>query len=147
MEIDHDRLEGAVPEVGGDLAHRSATLQHVGGVAVAQGVDTELLMSARQTALRLGDFDGGPDTGLGHGVIGAVKRLAQGDARTLPSASGAGEKPLGIAMGLPESPEPVEQLRSDGHLALLATLAVDHPDDEAFAIDVLGLEVERLAHA
>jgi hypothetical protein len=43
VQVAHDLLEGAVAEVGGDLAHGGPALEHVGREAVAQRTDTLLI--------------------------------------------------------------------------------------------------------
>lgn len=78
------------------------------GIAVPQGVDANLFMSSGKPAFELGDVDGGPNGGVGHGIRASVHGLAQGYARAFPATSGAGKKPVGIAVALPEVPQPVE---------------------------------------
>jgi hypothetical protein len=47
----------------------------------------------------------------------------------------------------PEAAQAVEELGADGDFAGLATLGVGDAQDEAFAVDVLGADVEGLAQA
>lgn len=65
----------------------------------------------------------------------------------LPATTDAGEQPLRIAMSLPESAKTLEQLRCDRHLTGLVTLAMRNANDEALAIDMFRLDLQRLAEA
>ena len=96
-------FERAVAEVGGDLAHRCAAFEHVGGVAVAQGVDAELFVVFDRARTRLWrpSWRSRPRLWSWGGCCG--QGFAQGDAGTLPAATGAGEEPVGVAMRLPEA--------------------------------------------
>jgi hypothetical protein len=49
-------------------------------------------------------------------------------------------------MGGPEAAQADEQFGRDGHFALFAALALEDADDETLAVDVLGFDVEGLAH-
>ena len=147
VQINHGRLEGGVTQVGGDLPHAGACLQHVRGIAVAQGVDANLLMVLHEAAFVFGDLDGGPDAGFGHGLAAVVEGLAETDAGAFPTASRGWKEPVGIAVPTPKHPESGEQLRRDGNLAGLAAFGVADTQNEAFAVDVSGADVQRLAHA
>lgn len=81
VEITHNFLEGAVPEIGGDLADGGSTFKHVGAITVAQGVRSKAVVFFGQTTLGLGDLHGSPCGGLIHGLGAAVNGLAQGNAR------------------------------------------------------------------
>ena len=107
MQVDHDGFERTVAEVGGNLAHRGSTFEHVGGEAVTQGVDAKLEVGAIQPALGFGDLQGSPDRDLGHVVRAAGKGPTQGEPGTFPSATGAREEPLLIAMRQPETAQPI----------------------------------------
>jgi hypothetical protein len=50
-------------------------------------------------------------------------------------------------MPTPKHSKPGEQLRRDGNLAGLAAFGVADTQDEAFAVDIFGADVQRLAHA
>lgn len=76
MEVTHDFLEGAVSEIGGDLPDGRPALKHVGAITVAQGVRSKASVLFGQTALGLGNLDGGPYGGFVHGLGTAVHGLA-----------------------------------------------------------------------
>lgn len=143
MEIDQNRFEGAVPEVGRDLAHRGPAFEHVRGIAVAQGMDAEDLVLFIEPALDLRELQCGPDSGLAHGLGMAAERLPERIALLVPAASDAGKKPLLIAVGLPIKAQTSIELRRDRNLPGLPSLSVDDPDDEAFPVDVFGFDPER----
>lgn len=134
-------------EVGGDLPHAGARLEHVGGVAVAQGVDADLVMVLHEAALVFGALDGDPDAGLGHGLFAVAEGLLEGDAGAFPAAPGGGEEPVAVAVPFPEDAEAPDERGAEGHLAGLAALGVEHAQDLALAVDVLGADVQGLAHA
>jgi hypothetical protein len=145
VEIDEGGLEGGVAEVGGDLAQTGAGVEHVGGVAVAQGVGADLVVLFGQAAFGAGEVHGGPGTGVGHGSAAVVEGLLQADAGAFPAATGRGEEPVGIPMPGPEAAKADEQFGADGHLAGLAALGVGDAQDETRAVDVFGADVEGLA--
>lgn len=134
-------------EVGGDLAQAGAGVEHVGGVAVTQGVGAELVVLLGETALGAGEVHGGPGAGVGHGPAAVVEGLLQGGAGAFPSAAGGWEEPVGIAVPGPEDPQAREQLGADGNFAGLAALGVGDAQDEARAVDVFRADVEGLAQA
>ena len=133
-------------EVGGDLPHAGARLQHVRGVAVAQGVDADLVMVLHEAALVFGALDGDPDAGLGHGFLAVAEGLPDGYAGAFPAAPGGGEEPVAVAVPFPEDAQPVDERGAEGHFAGLASLGVEDAQDVSLAVDVLGADVERLAH-
>lgn len=145
MEIDHDRFERAVAEVGGDLADRSTAFEHVGGVAVTQRVNAEDLVFFVETAFDLGEIERRPDTRLAHRFGMRSESLFQRVSLLLPSAPHAGEEPLRVAVSAPERAEALVQLRRDRHLASLAALAFGNADDKALTVDVFGFDVNGLA--
>lgn len=147
MEIDEGGLEGAVAEVGGDLPQAGAGVEHVGGVAVAQGVGAEFIVLFGQSAFGTSNVHGGPDAGVGHGVAAVVEGLFEGDAGAFPSTSGGGEEPVGIAVPGPEAAEADEEFGADRDFAGLAALGVGDAQDEALAVDVLGADVEGFVQA
>ena len=147
VEVDEGGLEGAVAEVGGDLPQAGACVQHVGGVAVAQGVGADLVVLFRETAFGADEVHGGPRAGVGHGTATVVEGLLQGDAGAFPAASGRGEEPVGIAVPGPEAAQADEELGADRDFAGLAALGVVDAQDEACAVDVLGADVEGFAQA
>lgn len=147
MEIDEGGLEGGVTEVGGDLAQAGAGVEHVGGVAVAQGVGAEFVVLFGEAAFGANEVHGGPHAGGGHGLAAVVEGLLQGDARAVPTASGGGEEPVGIAVPRPEAAQAGEQLGADGDFAGLAAFGVGDAQDEACAVDVFRADVEGLAQA
>jgi hypothetical protein len=147
VEVDEGGLEGGVAEVGGDLPQAGASVEHVGGVAVAQGVGAEFIVLFGQSAFGTGDVHGGPDAGVGHGVAAVVEGLSEGDAGAFPSTSGGGKEPVGIAMPGPEAAEADEEFGADGDFARLAALGVGDAEDEALAVDVLGADVKGFVQA
>lgn len=64
MEIDHDRFERAVSEVGRDLPDRGPALEHVGGVTKAPRAG--------------GVLDGAKRSPKGEAAGGAAESMAQG---------------------------------------------------------------------
>ena len=114
---------------------------------MAQGVDAEFFVMLHESAFVLGAFDGHPDAGFGHGTAAIVKGLLHGNARALPTTTRSGKKPIGIAMPFPKITESFDHGRRDGNLAGLAAFGVENAQDAAFAIDVLGADMQRLAHA
>ena len=134
-------------EVGGDLTQAGAGVEHVGGVAVAEGVGADFVVLFGQAAFGAGEVHGGPGAGVGHGFAAVVEGLFQGDAGAFPAAAGRGEEPVGIAVPGPEYPQTREQLGADGNFAGLAALGVGDAQDEARAIDVFRADVERFAEA
>jgi len=147
VQIDHGRFEGGVAEVGGDLPHACPGLQHVRRVAVAQGVDADLLMAFHQAALVFGDAHGRLHAGGGHGFGGVMECAFEGASRAVPTAPGGGEEPVGIAVPFPKKAQPVDECGAQWHFARLAALGVPDAQDVALAVDVLGVDVERFAHA
>jgi hypothetical protein len=147
VEIDEGGLEGGVAEVGGDLPQAGAGVQHVGGVAVTQGVGADFVVLLGQSAFGAGDVHGGPGAGVGHGPAAVVEGLLEGDAGTFPAASGRGKEPVGIAVPGPEAAQADEQFGADRDFAGLAALAVDDTQDEACAVDVLGADLKGFAQA
>ena len=147
MEIDEGGLEGGVAEVGGDLPQAGAGVEHVGGVAVAQGVGAELVVLFGQAAFGAGEIHGGPGAGVGHRFAAVVEGLLQGDAGAFPAASGRGKEPVGIAVPGPEAAQADEQLGAEGNFTGLAAFGVGDAQDEARAVDVFGADVEGLAQA
>ena len=147
MEVNHGGLEGGVAEVGGDLAHAGACLQHVGGVAVAQGVDAHFFMVFHEAALEARDFHGELDAGGTHGLAAFVEGLLKGEVRAFPATPGCGEEPVGVAVPLPELAQPHDEGGTQRDFARLAAFGVSDPQDVAAAVDVLGADVEGLAHA
>jgi hypothetical protein len=63
----------------------------------------------------------------------------------LPPATNPREKPLGVAVSLPESAESLIELRGNRDLAGLASFTIDNANDEALAVDVLGFDANRFA--
>lgn len=149
VEVDEGGLETAVAEVGGELVKLDAAFQHVGGVAVTQGVAAEVLVFFVEAALRFGEVDGEPDASFAHGLLVIVEGLAQGDAGALPSASDAGEKPRFIAVDFPEGAEAQEEFGADGDFACAPSFGVIGGDanDEALTIDVLWSDVDAFGKA
>jgi hypothetical protein len=76
-----------------------------------------------------------------------VEGLFEGDAGAFPTASGRGEEPVGIAVPGPEAAQADEQLGADRDFAGLAALGVGDAQNEAFAVDVFGADVEGFAEA
>ena len=134
-------------EVGGDLSYGGSAFEHVGGEAVPESVDGQLVVGARQSAFGLGDLQRGPDTGLGHGMGTPMQGLSECGAGVLPAATGSGEQPAGVAVAFPEEAQTPEKIWSDRDFTLRSALALDDPDDETPAVDVPGLDGEGLAHA
>jgi len=66
MEINHDRFERAVSEVGGDLPDRGTAFEHVRGIAVTERVNAEDLVFFVETTLGLGEIECRPDSRLAH---------------------------------------------------------------------------------
>jgi hypothetical protein len=124
VEIDEGGLERGVAEVGGDLAQAGAGVEHVGGVAVAQGVGADFIVLFDQAAFGARDVHGGPGAGVGHGAAAVVEGLLQRDAGAFPTAAGRGKKPVGIAVPGPEAAQADEQCGADGDFAGLAALGV-----------------------
>ena len=147
MEIDHRLLQGAVTEVGADLADRCPGIEEVGGVGVSQGVGGDLLVGLQEPALSHGDLHGLLGRGCAHGLLAHAHGLGLGHLGTLPAPGQTRKEPLAIAVGLPEPPQTDKQFGRDGNLTGLPALGIHDPDDEALAIDVLGLEMGRLAQA
>lgn len=147
MQVDEGGLERGVPEVGGELVELGAAFEHVGRVAVTQSVGADFLVGLAESALGGGDLNGAPDAGFGHVVSAVVHGLAHGDAGGFPTAPDSGKEPSVVAMEFPEGAQSGEQGRGDGNFAGLASFAVPDADQEALAINVLGLEREPLAHA
>lgn len=134
-------------EVGGDLTEAGAGVEHVGGVAVAEGVGAEFVVFFGEAGFGAGDVHGGPGAGVGHGAAAVVEGLFEGDAGAFPSAAGGGEEPVGIAVPGPEAAQADEEFGADRDFAGLAALGVGDAQDEAFAVDVLGADVEGFAEA
>ena len=59
-------------EVGGELMKLGPAFEHVGGVAVTEGVGGDLVVFFAEAAFGGGEVDGGPDAGSGH-VVGAAR--------------------------------------------------------------------------
>lgn len=55
-------------EVGRDLPDRGPALEHVGGVAVAKGVNAEDLVLFAEAALRFREMESSPNARLTHGL-------------------------------------------------------------------------------
>ena len=147
VQVDQGGLERGVPEIGGELMKLGAAFKHVGRVAVTQGVGADLLARLAESALGGGDLDGAPDAGFGHVMPAVVHGLTHGDAGGFPTAPHSGKEPSLVAMEFPEGAQASKQGRGDGNFAGLATLTMTDADQEALAIDVLGLERQALAHA
>ena len=147
VEINEGGLEAGVAEIGGDLPQAGAGVEHVGGVAVAQGVGAEFVVLFGQAAFGAGHVDGGPDAGAAHGPAAVARGLLQGDARAFPAATRRGEEPVGIAVPGPEDAQPGEQFGADGNFPRLAALGVEDAQDEALAVDVFGADMQGLAEA
>lgn len=75
MEVNEGGLERAVAEVGRYLAEAGAGFEHVGCVAVAEGVDADFFVGFHEAAFVFGDFDGSPDAGWGHRFAAVVQGL------------------------------------------------------------------------
>ena len=75
VEVNESRFERAVAEVSGELAQAGSGFEHVGGVAVAEGVDAHFFVLFHEAAFVFGHFDGGPDGGWGHGLAAVVEGL------------------------------------------------------------------------
>lgn len=102
MEVDEGGFQTTVTEVSRELMKGNAAFEHVGGVGMAQGMTGDLVVFFGEPAFGRGDSNGGPDAGLGHGVIGVMHGLAQGDTGGFPSPSGSRKEPVGIAMVFPK---------------------------------------------
>lgn len=147
MEIDESGLEGGVAEVGGDLAQAGAGVEHVGGVAVTEGVGADFVVFFGQAAFGADEVHGGPGAGVGHGLAAVVEGLLQADAGAFPPASGRGKQPVGIAVPGPEAAQADEQRGADGNFTGLAALGVGDAQHEARAVDVFRTDVECFAQA
>ena len=91
VEIDERGLEGGVAEVGGDLPEAGAGVEHVGGVAVAQGVGADFVVLFGQSAFGTGKVHGGPGAGVGHGPAAVMEGLFEAGAGAFPAASWRGK--------------------------------------------------------
>ena len=134
-------------KVFGDLGKRDSFIQHVGGVAVAQGVDDDAFVSLEQAGGGEGDLEGKPRGGCRHVAVTFSEMSAQGVAGAFPVPAGSGKEPLRILMPLPKGAKTLEDFYADGNLAWLTTLAFFDPEDEAVAVDVFGLRCEGLEKA
>jgi hypothetical protein len=102
-----------------------AALQEVGGKAMAEGVDGDVLSQPCGT----GGLDAGPiDRRVGHGTI-------QG----LP-----GKEPVARAGRLPVGAEDVQEPWREHHIAVLAALALANMDDHPLAVDVVDTQRDDL---
>lgn len=146
VEVDEGGLEATVAEVGGELVELDAALKHVGGVAVTQGVAAEVIVLFIEAALRFGEVDGGPDTGLAHRFLVVVKGLPQGDPGGLPATSDAREEPIGIAVDFPEGTESLEEFGSEGNFAPAPAFGVLSRDtnDASCGVDVFWSDLGGL---
>ncbi len=80
-------------------------------------------------------------------MLATPHRLSLGELAALPVLSQSGEEPLRIAVGLPKVAQPHQQFVGEGHLAILAALALDDAQHAALAVNVAGLDVNGLADA
>ena len=80
MQIHQCRLQCGVPEIGGDLAHMGSGFQHVGGVAVAQGVAGHGVVFFQQPCLSGSYFNRAPDAGFGDRTITPIERITEANA-------------------------------------------------------------------
>lgn len=147
MEIDHDRLERAVPEVGGHLPDGSTAFEHVSGVAMPQGMNPEDLVFFIKTTLNLSEINSGPASRLTHVFGMRAERLSQRESLLLPGTPDAREKPFGVTVGLPERPEALIEFRRNGDFPGLAPFAIDDTNDEPLPVDVFWFDPKRFAQS
>ena len=121
--------------------------EHVGGIAVAQGVGGDFVVLLTETAFDRGELDGVPDARFGHVMSGVVKGLPDGDAGRFPAAPDAGKEPVLVAMVFPKTAKAFEHLRGDGDFAGLAAFAMTDANDEPRGVDVLGSQRKGFAEA
>ena len=114
VEVDEGGPQGGVAEVFGDLRKRDPFIKHVGGVAVAQGVDEDALVTLEQAGAGEGGVEAGSRGGGAHCFFVLTKVLLQGGA--FPPASGGGKEPFGITMPGPEGAKSFEDFCADGDL-------------------------------
>ena len=114
-----------MPEQDLDGADVGAGLEQVGGEAVPQGVDGDVLAQPGGA--------GGLDADPVHRAGG------DGAARDV-----AGEEPVGRAGGLPVVAEQGQQPRREHHVAVPAALALADAEDHALAVDVLDAQGDDL---
>ena len=105
-----------------------AGLEQVGGEAVPQGVDGDVLLQAR-------------------GPMGPATRLAHGGGGERAVAGGVGEEPGLRSCRLPVGPEDLQEHGREHHVAILAALALTDAEDHALTIDVADAERGDLGDA
>lgn len=76
-----------------------------------------------------------------------MEGLLQRDAGAFPSTSGGWEEPVWVAVPSPKVAEADEEFGADRDFTRLAALGVGDAQDEAFAVDVLGADVECFVQA
>ena len=99
-----------------------AGIEHVGGVAMTEGVGTDFIVLFGESAFGASEVHGGPRAGVGHGTATVVEGLLQGDAGAFPAASGRGEEPVRIAVPgpVPVLPKGLTRIRHYGYLGSAA---------------------------
>lgn len=147
VKINEGGLERGVTEVGGELMELGAAFEHMGGVAVSEGVGGDLHVLFAEAGLGGGDLDRSPDAGLGHVVAAVMHGLSEGDCGGFPTAPNAGKEPVRIAVGLPEITQSCQERGGDGDFAGFAAFPVADADDETLTVDVLWLEGEGFAQS
>ncbi len=132
MEIDPGGFELGMAHVFLDDAEVDASLQEMGGVGVAQGVNGDRLFS--DSCSDLGPTEGALDTTFGHGSLSLFCSIAV-------SAKG-GEEEARMAVGEPIAAEDLEGGLGERHIAILGSLSTVDMDHHAGGVDIGDFEVE-----
>jgi len=140
VEVDHGGFHLGMAHVFLDDAQVDASLQEMGGVAVAQGMNGDTFFS--DSCIILGTTEGALDTTFGHGSLSLLCSIAV-------SAKGR-EDETRMTVGHPIAAQQVEGGLGKRHVAIpstssgqaLGTLATVDMDHHAAAVDIGDFEME-----